>query len=59
MRKMVNKVLTTFAPAENSTFVLNGWFMHTQSHIYIYIYISFIILYLSRELQFILFFPAV
>ena len=30
-------MLTTFAPAENSTFVLNGWFMHTQSHIYIYI----------------------
>ena len=27
-------MLTTFAPAENSTFVLNGWFMHTQSHIY-------------------------
>ena len=28
------KVSTTFAPAENSTFALNGWFMHTQSHIY-------------------------
>ena len=27
------KVSTTFAPAENSTFALNGWFMHTQSHI--------------------------
>ena len=26
------KVSTTFAPAENSTFALNGWFMHTQSH---------------------------
>ena len=29
------KVSTTFAPAENSTFALNGWFMHTQSHIII------------------------
>ena len=28
------KVSTTFAPAENSTFALNGWFMHTQSHLY-------------------------
>ena len=28
------KVSTTFAPAENSTFALNGWFIHTQSHIY-------------------------
>ena len=28
------KVSTTFAPAENSTFALNGWFMHIQ-HIYI------------------------
>ena len=29
------KVSTTFAPVENSTFVLNayGWFMHTQSHL--------------------------
>ena len=27
------KVSTTFAPAENSTFPMNGWFMHTQSHI--------------------------
>ena len=26
-------MLTTFAPAENSTFVLNGWFMHTQSQL--------------------------
>ena len=24
------RVSTTFAPAENSTFALNGWFMHTQ-----------------------------
>ena len=24
------KVSTTFAPAENSTFALNGWFMHRQ-----------------------------
>ena len=34
---------TTFAPAENSTFALNGWFMHTQSHIYfleLYIHIA-------------------
>ena len=29
------KVSTTFTPAENSTFALNGWFMHTQSHIII------------------------
>ena len=29
------KVSTTFTPAENSAFVLNGWFMHTQSHIFI------------------------
>ena len=36
------KVSTTFAPAENSTFALNGWFMHTQSLIIIIkcIYIS-------------------
>ena len=27
------KVSTTFALAENSTFALNGLFMHTQSHI--------------------------
>ena len=27
------KVSTTFAPAENSTFALNRWFMHTQSHL--------------------------
>ena len=27
------RVSTTFAPAENSTFALNGWFMHTQSQI--------------------------
>ena len=33
MCKMV-KVSTTFAPAENSTFALNGWFMHTQSQYY-------------------------
>ena len=26
------EVSTTFAPAENSTFALNGWFMHAQSH---------------------------
>ena len=33
-----DKVSTAFAPAdhENSTFVLNGWFMHTQSHCYNY-----------------------
>ena len=31
------RVSTTFAPAENSTFALNGWFMHiyTQSQLYI------------------------
>ena len=28
------KVSTTFAPAENSTFALNGWFMHIQLHMY-------------------------
>ena len=28
------KVSTTFAPAENSTFALNGWFMHTQSQLH-------------------------
>ena len=28
------KVSTTFAPAEISTFALNGWFMHTQSQLY-------------------------
>ena len=27
------KCTTTFAPAENSTFVLNEWFMHTQSQL--------------------------
>ena len=27
------KVSTTFAPA---TFALNGWFMHTQSHIHVH-----------------------
>ena len=26
-------MLTTFAPDENFTFVLNGWFMHTHSQI--------------------------
>ena len=26
------KVSTTFAPAENSAFALNGWVMHIQSH---------------------------
>ena len=30
---IIGRVSTTFAPAENSTFALNGWFMHTQSHI--------------------------
>ena len=29
------KVSTTFAPAENSTFALNGWFMHTCVHSHI------------------------
>ena len=29
--------LTTFAPAENSMFVLNGWSMHAVSQIYIII----------------------
>ena len=33
------KVSTTFAPAENSTFALNGWFMHIHSHIYIVLFI--------------------
>ena len=32
MGKLV-KSTTTFAPAENSTFALNEWFMHTQSQL--------------------------
>ena len=38
------KVSTTFAPAENSTFALNGWFMHTQSHMYLILWPTYIIL---------------
>ena len=39
------KVSTTFAPAENSTFALNGWFMHIYTVTYIYIYMHTIIIY--------------
>ena len=32
------KVSTTFAPAENSTFSLNEWFMHARLHIITHVY---------------------